>query len=85
MQKSNIPSSERLEELLFLGSEITRPADFWPRLFLNPEITMISSPIVDGFYFWRRRSPLKREISAENISHNGWSYIFHHFLQTLSY
>ena len=51
IQKSNNPISERLEELLFLGSEITRSADFWPRLFLNPEITMISDPIVDGFIF----------------------------------
>ena len=25
--------------------------DFWPRLFLNPEITMISGPIVEGFIF----------------------------------
>ena len=48
--KSNNPSFERLEELLFLGSEITRSADFWPRLFLNPEITMISGPIVEVFF-----------------------------------
>ena len=43
------PSSEGFEELAFLGSEITKSADFWRRLFLNPEITMISAPIVDGF------------------------------------
>ena len=34
---------------------------------------MISGPIVDDFYFWRRRSLLKREIIAQNISHNSWS------------
>ena len=34
---------------------------------------MISGPIVDGFYFWRRRSRLKRKIIAENIRHNSWS------------
>ena len=73
IQKSNNPSPERLEELLFLGSEITRSADFWPRLFLNPEITMISDPIVDGLYFWRRRSRTKREIIDENIRHNSGS------------
>ena len=28
IQKSNNPRFERLEELLFLGSEITRSADF---------------------------------------------------------
>ena len=67
IQKSNNPSSERLEELLFLSSEITRSADVWPRLFLNPEIiTMISGPILDGFYFRRWRSRLKREIIDEN-------------------
>ena len=43
--------------------------------FLNPEIiTMTSGPIVDGFHFWRRRSLLKREMIAQNISHNSWSY-----------
>ena len=73
IQKSNNPSSERLEELLFLGSEITRSADFWPRLFLNPEITMISGHIVEGLYFCHRRSRLKREIIDENIRHNSRS------------
>ena len=73
IQKSNNPSSERLEELLFLGSEITTSADFWPRLLLNPEIMMISGPIVDGFFFWRRRSLFKRE----TISHNSWSDLFY--------
>ena len=61
-QKSNNPSSERMEELLFLGSEITKSAGYWPRYSLDPEIPMLSGPIVDGFYFWRRRSLLKREI-----------------------
>ena len=73
IQKSNNRSSERLEVLLFLGSEITKSADFWPRLFLNQETTMISGPIVDGFNFWRRRCLLKRELIAPNISHNSWS------------
>ena len=36
MQNSNIPSSERLEELLFLGSEITRPADFLASIISEP-------------------------------------------------
>ena len=30
---------------------------------------MISGPIVDGFYFWRRRSLLKGEIIADNTYH----------------
>ena len=53
IQKSNNPSPERLEELVILGSDITRSADFWPRLFLNPEMTMVSGPIrvVDAFFF----------------------------------
>ena len=34
---------------------------------------MISGPIIFGFYSWRRRSRLKREILAENIFHNSWS------------
>ena len=51
-----------MKELLFLGSEISKSADFWPRLFLNPEITTISGAAMDGFHFWRRRSLLKREI-----------------------
>ena len=59
-----------MEELLFLGSEITKSADFWPRLLPNPEITMISGPTMDGFYFWRRGSLLKGEIVAQNISHD---------------
>ena len=29
---------------------------------------MISGPMVDGFYFWRRRSLIKREIITENDS-----------------
>ena len=52
-----------------MGSEITRSADFWPRLFLNPEITMVSGPIVDGFIFGVGDHCQKREIVAENISH----------------
>ena len=44
-----------------------KSADFGPRLFLNPAITMISGPIVDGFYFWRRKSLLQRDIIAQNI------------------
>ena len=44
--KVNIISVLRVEELLFLGSRITGFADFWPRLFLNPEVTMISGPII---------------------------------------
>ena len=74
IQKANNPSSESLQELLNLGSEITKSANFWPRLFLNPEITMISGPTVDGFYFWRRRSLLEREVIAQNVFHNSWSY-----------
>ena len=45
-KKSNNPSSERLEELLFLGSEITKSDNFWPRLNLKQEITLISGSIV---------------------------------------
>ena len=49
----------------FWAQEITSSADFWPRVFLNPEITMISGPIVDGFYYWRRRSLRKRQVIAQ--------------------
>ena len=49
-----------MEELLFPGSEITESAEFWPRLFLNPELTVISGPTIYGFHFWRRRSLLKK-------------------------
>ena len=59
IQKSNNPSSERLEELLLLGSEITKSADFWPRLCLSPEITMISGPIVVFFFFLASEIPVK--------------------------
>ena len=36
--------------MIFLGSEITKSADFWPLfLFLNPEIGMISGPDHNGW------------------------------------
>ena len=59
IQKSNNPSSERLEELLFLGSEITKYADFWPRFFLNTEITMISGPYSGWLLFLASAIPAK--------------------------
>ena len=69
IQKSNNPGSERLEELLFLGSEITKPDDFWPRLLLNPEIPMIYVvPRWMVFSVWRRRSLSKRGIIAQTTS-----------------
>ena len=38
--------------MLFLGSDITGSADFSPRVFLNPEVTMdvISCPIHSGWF-----------------------------------
>ena len=39
------------------------------RLFYEPR-TMISGPIVDVFFFWRRRILLKRETIATNSSRN---------------
>ena len=45
---------------------------------------MISGPIVDGFYFWRRRSRVKREIIDENIHHNSRSYKIDHNVTLIS-
>ena len=63
---SNNPSSEWMKELLFLGSEITKSADFWTRLFLNSEVTMISGPTMDGFNFGVG-DPRYRENSLNNF------------------
>ena len=69
----NNSSSERLEELLLLGSDISKSVDSCGGSLLNPEITMILGPTLHGFHIWCQRSLLKREMSGKNISHNSWS------------
>ena len=51
-----------MEELLLLGSEITESANVWPRLSLNPRVTMIFGPTMDDFFlFLASEIPLKRD------------------------